>query len=310
VSNIGSDLGPFSPITLGTVQLGLPYGLKEVTMQPGRETANGILAAAMQGGINTLDTARNYGTAEAVIADHQRGHDALCFPHIVTKFTLADVDCGFQEMRTRVRSSLETSLSALKRPGVSVLLFHKAMHQRLDHLIAPMGDIFLELMEEGLIHAGGLSAYRPEDVEALQGHPTFRYVQVPFNIFDHALLQHGRLDALHRDGVFVFVRSVFLKGLLLADPDGLPVGLADARAPLIRLRALAHHVGMSVAEAAFSYVRHRKGVGSLVVGADTPEQLHENIRLLEVPPLSDDIVAEIEYEFRQIPEHIIIPGLW
>lgn len=307
---MGSDPGPFSPITLGTVQLGLPYGLKEGTKQPGRETANGILDAAMQGGINTLDTARNYGTAETVIAGHQREHAAMCFPHIVTKFTLTDVDCGFQEMRTRVRSSLMTSLSALERPGVSVLLFHKAMQQRLDHLIAPMGDIFLELMDEGLIHAGGLSAYRPEDVDALQGHSAFRSVQVPFNIFDHALLQQGRLDALHRDGVFVFVRSVFLKGLLLADPDELPAGLADARAPLMRLRALAGKAGMSVAEAAFSYVRHRDGVGSLVVGADTPDQLRENIRLLEVPPLPADIVAEIEHEFRQIPDHIIIPGLW
>lgn len=303
-------MGAFSPITLGTVQLGLSYGLKEGTKQPDRETANGILDAAMQGGINTLDTARNYGTAEAVIADHQRNHAAMCFPHIVTKFTLADVDCGFQDMRTRVRSSLETSLRALERPGVSVLLFHKAMHQRLDHLIAPMGDIFLELMDEGLIRTGGLSAYRPEEVEALQGHPAFRGVQVPFNIFDHALLQQGRLDALHRDGVFVFVRSVFLKGLLLADPDELPAGLADARAPLIRLRALARQAGMSVAEAAFSYVRHREGVGSLVVGADTPDQLRENIRLLDIPLLPTDIFAAIENEFGQIPEHIIIPGLW
>ena len=55
-----------SPLTLGTVQLGLPYGLHAGGQAPERAVAFDILRAAADCGIDTLDTARDYGVAEAV----------------------------------------------------------------------------------------------------------------------------------------------------------------------------------------------------------------------------------------------------
>ena len=52
---------------LGTVQLGLPYGIANRTGQPSYEEARAILVCAFEGDVNCLDTAAIYGTSEEVI---------------------------------------------------------------------------------------------------------------------------------------------------------------------------------------------------------------------------------------------------
>ena len=56
-----------SAFALGTVQLGMQYGLGEDSAKPSEEKSFAMLDAAMALGINTLDTANNYGDSEAVI---------------------------------------------------------------------------------------------------------------------------------------------------------------------------------------------------------------------------------------------------
>ena len=56
-----------SRFQLGTVQLGMTYGLGEDKGKPSLEKAMGILDAAVVHGINVLDTANTYGDSEAVI---------------------------------------------------------------------------------------------------------------------------------------------------------------------------------------------------------------------------------------------------
>lgn len=58
-----------SALSLGTVQLGLSYGINNADGKPSQETANAILNAAIDGGINTLDTAGAYGDSEVVIGN-------------------------------------------------------------------------------------------------------------------------------------------------------------------------------------------------------------------------------------------------
>ena len=56
-----------SMLTLGTVQFGLPYGIANTHGQPAYETARDIIACAVEGGVNVLDTAVSYGESEAVV---------------------------------------------------------------------------------------------------------------------------------------------------------------------------------------------------------------------------------------------------
>jgi len=300
-----------SPLTLGTVQLGLPYGLHAGGQAPERAVAFDILRTAADCGIDTLDTARDYGVAEDVIGEGLASMAEGLRPRIVTKFRIPpEAEGSHRAMRRHVRDSLHRSLRSLRQSHVHALLFHQAMHQDLTPLLPPLTDILAELREEGLVEHPGLSAYRPADVGPVIGHPVLTCVQVPLNIFDAFLHREGWLAQMADAGTCVFARSVFLKGLLLASPDRLDAGLADAVPYLRSLAGLAERASLTVAELAFSFVRHLEGVGSIVFGADNPGQVRENARLLEVPPLPAGLVGEAIDLFREVPEHIIVPGLW
>lgn len=298
-------------LTLGTVQLGLPYGLHASSEAPSRAWSLDILRAADACGIRMLDTARDYGVSEQVIGEHLAQSEGKTEAQVITKFRIpSSLERSHADMRRHVRGSLQDSLTALRQSSVHALLFHKAMHQDLRMLLPPLTDILHELREEGLIGHGGLSAYRPADVEPVIGNAIFSCVQVPLNIFDAYLHRVGWLEAMADAGVFVFARSVFLKGLLLESPDRLAGGLEVAAPYLRSLARLAERASLTVAELAFSYVRHMRGVGSIVFGADHAGQVRENVRLLEVPPLSDETMEEAGELFCDVPEHVIVPGLW
>ena len=54
-------------LVLGTVQLGMDYGINNSSGKPDQREAVSLLAAAYSKGIKYLDTAEAYGTAQQVI---------------------------------------------------------------------------------------------------------------------------------------------------------------------------------------------------------------------------------------------------
>ena len=56
-----------SKFQLGTVQLGMKYGLGKDSDKPSEETAFAMLDEAMKLGVNNIDTANNYGDSQKVI---------------------------------------------------------------------------------------------------------------------------------------------------------------------------------------------------------------------------------------------------
>jgi aryl-alcohol dehydrogenase-like predicted oxidoreductase len=139
----------------------------------------------------------------------------------------------------------------------------------------------------------------------------YEAVQIPLNIFDHRLLRAGALELMRAAGKIVFVRSVFLQGLLTMSPDRLPAHLSGAKAYLVTLHKLAEREGMSVEELAVAFVRDLPGVHSLVIGAETPEQVRANVRMVETSSsVSEKTCDDILQSFGQVPEFFISPHLW
>ena len=73
-----------SNMTLGTVQLGMNYGIANTTGQPAEEESFAMLGAALKGGVSSIDTARVYGNSEDVIGHFFRQYDGE-LPFITTK---------------------------------------------------------------------------------------------------------------------------------------------------------------------------------------------------------------------------------
>ena len=81
----------------------------------------------------------------------------------------------------------------------------------------------MDLKSDGLVEKIGLSAYTPEEIAKASTLIDLDIVQVPFNIIDRRLLETGWLNRLHDSGVEIHARSIFLQGLLLEDPQNLPL---------------------------------------------------------------------------------------
>ncbi|WJH32880.1 aldo/keto reductase [Paenibacillus sp. CC-CFT747] len=172
-----------------------------------------------------------------------------------------------------------------------------------------------ECVQAGLVDKVGVSLANHVDQEFEAIWPSlqddlYELVQIPFNVLDQRLIRTGALEKLRQSGKLVLARSAYLQGLIFLEDERLPDHLKHAAPWLAKLRRLAERERMSMAELAFAYVRDTPGITSVLVGAETPEQVRNNVGLLKAKPVSEQTRAEIEKEFLHVPDSIIVPTLW
>jgi len=300
-----------SKLTLGTVQLGLNYGIANTSGKPDHQQSYEIFKAASDNGVNSFDTAPGYGDSELIIGSFISSHPAFSKPPIIiTKLPPIDLDgrATFQKTYALVRQYVIGSIQRLQIERIPIYLLHRASD------INACGGLVIEsllrLKSEGLIQVIGSSAYTPEEVEQVLKVKAMKAIQVPINIFDHRLINTGLLNQLRDKNFIVFARSIFLQGLFFLDRNDLPPPLALAEKPLRRLQELSHEHGIGIAQLALSFVRDLYGITSLVIGAETLNQVLENVKLMSSPPLSTGLRKEIMSTFSDMPLGLINPSLW
>lgn len=296
-----------SALSLGTVQLGLDYGINNSGGKPDLATSRSILDTAIGCGINTLDTAAAYGDSEEVIGKWLANKDKSEHPFIVTKIFGLDFS-SLDALRACVKEKVELSKAHLGLDCLPVLMLHH-FDEAIGHEEEIM-TIFGELKESGDIIFSGTSAYSNDDYGSIAA-LGFDAVQIPLNIFDWGQIENGGLKKLSDAGMMIFVRSVYLQGLVFKDPDTLEPHMEFCRETLIKFRTLCKKYGLSPAELAISYVCGIEGVTSLVLGCETAEQVKANAELFEKAAiLTDAQMAEIREAFISTDCRVLNPGLW
>lgn len=297
----------FSVLSLGTVQLGLNYGINNTDGKPSQETANAILDCAMEHGINTLDTAGAYGDSETVIGSWLKTVPAEKRPFIVTK--AARLETGSLDI---VRSDLKKRVSESKaRLGVEQL--DMLMLHHFDDYLKDKDNV-LQAMEElkasGDVRFIGTSAYSFHDYGEIAA-TGMDAVQIPINLFDWGQIENGGLKKLADSGMMIFVRSVYLQGLVFQDPEKMDPRMEFARETLVKFRGLCRKYNLTPACLALSYALSLPGVTSLVLGSEKPEQVRQNTELLQqTVELTPAQMAEIRELFVNTPERVLNPSLW
>lgn len=298
-------------LTLGTAGLGLNYGISNAEGKPTAETSLEIFSTASDLGINTIDTAQNYGDAELLTGHFLSQHKSGLKPTVVTKFVISDDNLLNKDLaRNQVYKSVRSSCEILGLEKIPICLFHKGKDQSMDFVLEIVPAIFEDLKNDGLIDLAGISIYYAHEAESVLKFPVFEAFQVPINIFDHRLINNGMLQQMYRKNKIVFARSVFLQGLFFMSPDELPQKLESAKPYIEALKDLAKQADMSVIQLAFSFVNELKGITSIVFGATTKQQVKENIDLLNGKKIPEHLKQSITNLFNSVPEYIITPGLW
>ena len=292
------QIGKFSAMTLGTVQLGMNYGIANNDGKPSEEKSFSILRSALEGGITSLDTARAYGDSEQVIGRFLKTWQGEV-PAIVTKVRKLEGSTP-KELEAFVTESVEQSLENLGVNKVDAVMLHGAQDPVIHGKAC--ADAVKSLIDHGYTDRVGVSVYTAEDIQGMLPYDIFSVTQVPMSIFDQRLIAGGSIDKLKDRDYTVFVRSVFLQGLFFLDPEGMtdPI-LQEHAAPKIRLlRQIAEGEGLTLEQLAIAFMRDCAGVTSLVLGADTPEQVTANISAFETPTLDDSTASLLKKEFANV----------
>ena len=244
-------------LILGTVQFGISYGAFNSTGQVPLSQVSHMLDRAAGAGITVLDTARAYGTAEAVLAQVS----APARFDIVSK--CPDLHSA-KDSAAALRDAFETSCVTL---GVRQL-YGYLLHNANDLERPGVWDTLQELRAEGRVTKIGVSGYKAEDVRALCDHYPLTLVQLPANVldpwYDKVVLP---------DTVELHVRSAFLQGFLLGDPEELPSHLIPWRSVLEQFRAEVARQGMTPLQGALAPLLSCPRIARVAVGADNLEQL-------------------------------------
>jgi spore coat polysaccharide biosynthesis protein SpsF len=304
-----------SPFTFGTVQLGVPYGVANLTGQPPRETAISVVRQAVACGVVEFDCARGYGEAESILGEALRGPGAAASTavRITTKLDpLSDIDAASEhQLVTAAERSVTTSLELLHTRTLDALLLHRWAHH--DACGGAIWKRLLRLRHLGHVAMLGASVYNPDEALLALRDPDVEQLQIPFNVLDRRWLTSEIQAAFAvRSDVIVHARSALLQGILAATEDVWPRLPGIARRTFIEpLDALVGDLGReSRADLCLSYVRAQHWIHSVVVGMETENQLTQNVALFEKPPLSRDEVDLVNRRVPAGPDRLINPALW
>jgi len=302
----GQRLSAFS---LGTVQLGMAYGLGEAREKMSEEKAHAILDCAVENGIDNLDTANNYGDSEAVIGRwlDKRKAEGKSLPWIVTKIGPLD-HSSYDALRDDVFRQVEACQKNLRTDTLDCLMLHNFEDYDKDR--DGMRKIFEELKRQNAYKFSAVSAYSRHDYGVI-AESGFDATQIPMNVFDWTQIENGGMQKLCDAGMMVFVRSVFLQGLVFHTPEDLDPKMSFCFPYLRRYHELCRAFSLSPDVLALSFVLSVPGVTTAVMGCDNAAQVEANCRLFDkTVTLEKEQLRQLRDAFAEIDPRVINPGMW
>ena len=281
-------------IVLGGAQLGLPYGILNGGETLSREEVARILDTAVDHGIDSIDTAIAYGQSESIIGETSQNRF-----NIISKLPPLPVDIS--NVSEWVHSQVQGSLSRLKCTSLDALLLHRPQDltgAQGAELYAAIGS----LMAEKMIHRFGVSIYSPEDLEGIIGTFDIHVVQAPLNVFDRRIL--GVTNQLSALNIEVHVRSVFLQGVLIANPINRPQRFEPWSEHFALFDEWVRSSGVSAMACCMGFALQQPGIAKLVIGTTSAESLDE---IMNSIPNS---VLEVPTHLQSSVEQLIDPRFW
>lgn len=289
-------------LIMGTVQLGIDYGINNKFGKPSMEKSFEMLDYAYHNGISILDTANAYGDSEKIIGSYikESGNEFK----IATKLSSFD-DSDIYDF---VESQINSSLKLLSKRVIDFYLIHN-FKDLIDNK-----EVLFKLKNIPEILSIGVSLYEPYELEYLLDNHVddIDFVQIPFNILDSRWLKNDLLKKTKEKGLKIFVRSIFLQGLIFMDDENEMNKIDDSLKYYINfINNLANTKQVSVSYLAMDYVKSFKEIDGILFGCETIEQLQENINQFNNKILiTDDDKKNILGITKDISEKIIDPRKW
>lgn len=304
---VGNSGLAVSVVGLGTNNFGMKLDL---------EQSRAVLHAALDHGINLIDTADSYGESERRIGEILQGaRDDVV---IATKFG-SDVrrlggdngeDWGARGSRRYIRRAVEQSLRRLRTDWIDLYQLHRPDPATpIEETLSALDD----LVHEGKIRYLGHSnftGWQTADAEwTARTRNVERFISAQN---EYSLLRRGieadLVPALEHYGIGLLPYFPLASGLLTGKykrgvpaPEGSRIqawgresALTDAAFDILeQLQDFAAQRSITLLDVAIGGLAAQPAVSSVIAGATSPEQVEANVRAGQWQPTADDL-AEID----------------
>lgn len=302
-----------APLCLGTANFGRPTGERE---------AERMIMAALDGGINMIDTSNSYagGESERIIgqtlARVGRRHEVVLASKSYFPTGPGPNDRG--NSRLHIMRSCEESLRRLQVDYLDLYQLHRpSEYIPIDETLSALTD----LVRQGKVRYIGCSTFPAWKVmealmvSELKGYVRFISEQPPYNLLDRRI-ENELVPMCQEHGLGLLPWSPLAMGLLAGRYHDAAAFPDDSRAALLggifaeritaagievgrRFTELAAQLEISAAQLAILWVKDQPGVTAPIIGPRTHEQLTQLLPVLEMT---------LSPEVRDACDALVAPG--
>lgn len=313
---------PVSPLAVGCWS----FGGGAYWGDQSQQSVDGIVAGALDNGVNLFDTAAMYNDGNSEISlgialHGKREKAVICSklgPHVAYK--------------SEMIRQCEMSLKRLQTDYLDCYMLHWPINDAaIRHFtedtqilnnppsVAEAFEAFGMLKRDGKIRAVGISNFGVLQMkEALETGVPIDVNEMPYNIFTRAI-EYDILPYCKEQGIAVVCSMALQQGILAGAynrAEDIPPNQAHSRhfhydrgqgssrhdsigveeemfLALALLKEIASGLNISMAQLAIAWLLHRGGVASVLAGSRTMEELRDNLKALDVT-LSNDTVNKID----------------
>jgi aryl-alcohol dehydrogenase-like predicted oxidoreductase len=274
------------------------------------EQSAAVVRAALDLGVNWIDTAAAYGT-EKIVGEAVRSVRGK----VIISTKTAILPWGEPNAKpftgAQVLEQLDKNLARLGTDYVDLYNLHGIVHAQLDYVGAEIVPALVKAREQGKIRFLGITEHFGGDT----GHRMLS-AAVPTNVWDVVMVGFNLLNPSARRNVLrltqthnVGVQDMFAVRRALSNADGLKEALdriekagqldrskLDAADPLGFLKDGTE----GVVDAAYRFCRHEPGIDIVLTGTGKVEHLKENVESINRGPLPPKMLAKLEELFGQV----------
>jgi aryl-alcohol dehydrogenase-like predicted oxidoreductase len=146
-----------------------------------------------------------------------------------------------------------------------------------NNIINDLHTLSQNLKLSGMINNFGISSYKFFSIKFLNK-LKIDCIQLPFNIFDQRLIINNYHKKLKRNNIKIFVRSVFLQGLLLEDYENLNNKFLRYKNYFYRFENYCYKKKISKIDCCICFVKKFKEIEGIIVGALSSYELYQSIK--------------------------------
>lgn len=279
-----------SPIVLGTWQFD-----SDLWKDSSEVDSIRTVHAAIEAGINTLDTAEAYGSSEELIGRALKG-----------KRDQMQIFSKLNRRKEDVREGVEQSLRRLQTDYIDVYMAH---YPPKDRPYAAVLHELDKLREEGKIRALGVSNFSVTQLEEALSEVRFDVCEPPYNILWREIELNGVLDFCRHNAIGILSYSSMAQGLLAGAfldqpvPDDIhaenklfAAGTFESCNEVAReVQHLSLKYNRSMAQIALNWVVHQPGVTAAIAGAERPWQIEDSVKAVgwELDPEDQELLSSL-----------------